>query len=155
MKLVLGIVILIACTLLGYKLSKNYTDKKQFYMDFNEFNKRFKSEVQFSKKTIIEILKDYEDRNGEFFNAIKKYFLEEQTEEIKNKLFSSDDKSFLINYFNNLGDSDKFSQLNYIESVEKSIEDNFIKAEKEEKKYKTLYIKLGFLFGLIILIALL
>ena len=65
---------------------------------------------------------------------------------------SQEEKLFVDNYFLMLGRGDSVSQKGYFSSVKEKIVGLRNRAESEAKKYGDLYIKLGFLCGLLILI---
>lgn len=154
MNLFIGILALIVCTVIGYRLSAKYTAKKNFYSDFYDFNKALKGEVSFAQKTIKDLIKNGAAGKGEFFNVINQKFFE-KSEDFTVKSLSAEQTNFLKNYLNTIGQSDRSTQLKYLDNAESAISQNLSESTEDEKKYKTLYVKLGFLFGLIILIALL
>ena len=65
---------------------------------------------------------------------------------------SSYEKAFLLEYFENIGKTEKGSQLEFLKKAEERLSTFYKNAIELDKKYKTLYIKLGFLIGLIIFI---
>ena len=72
MRLILGLILLLCCTLIGYCMAGKFIDRKTFYNDFLSFVKKLKQEVSFGQATIIEIVKD--TNIGDFCLLIENYF---------------------------------------------------------------------------------
>jgi len=154
MKLIFGIICLIICTYIGHILSKKYVKRRTFFSDFSDFNKKVKNEISFSKNTLIDIIKNFSNKTGVFYLQTRNYFNNKKIV-FEDKLLSEQEQSFFKRYLDNLGVLDKTTQIDYLELVEKEIEEKKSTAILEEEKYKKLYLKLGFLIGLIMLIMLL
>ena len=60
-----------------------------------------------------------------------------------------------MDFIEKIGKSDGKTQLDYLNNIEKSILSEYDKSCKNEEKYKKLYIKMGFLVGLVLLILVL
>ena len=153
MRLILGCVILCLCTYIGYFLSQKYVKRKEFYQDFISFNNKMKNEVSFFQNTIDNIIKKSEN-DGDFY----KYLLNKKNINVcdyKCEYLTTEENKYVKNYVKELGTTDKDSQLKYFDIVDDDISKIYEKVESDEKKYKVLFLKLGFLFGLIILIVLL
>ncbi len=152
MKIFIGIIFVLLSTYLGYLASNKYIVKRRFYQSFYDFNKIMQNEVAFSKNSLIEILN--KNANLPFFSYVKNNVI------LKNKIvldknFSDDEKVFIKNYVENLGNSDSVTQISYLNSVDENIKKQLDECIANEKKYKSLYIKLGFLLGAVVLIILL
>ena len=68
------------------------------------------------------------------------------------EFLKGEDKSLVEDYFKMLGKGDSASQKTYFSAAKEGITKLYSDAENEYKKYGDLYIKLGFLCGLLILI---
>ena len=153
MRLVLGLSCLILSTYIGYKLSNKFSELSKFYNDYLTFNNKLKNEIYFMKTTVVDLVKNINTEscfNGIIFNRLI----------INNKInkphFLSDDEwNELNSYINSIGQGDSKAQEDYLDSIGKKIEIKYNSAILNEKKYKKLYLKLGFLFGLIIMIVIL
>ena len=154
MKLIFGIICLTLCIYIGHNLSKKYVKRRMFFSDFSDFNKKVKNEISFSKNTLIDIIKDFSNKNDIFYLQTRNYF-DNKKIVFDDKLLSEQEQSFFKKYLDNLGNLDKTTQIDYLKLVDKEIEDKKSTAILEEEKYKKLYLKLGFLIGLIMLIMLL
>ena len=154
MKLVLGIICLLFCVLMGKVLAKKYTDRRIFYSDFFEFNKKFRVEITFSQNTLPTIIGEISNKEGIFYKKLSEYFNANKRVDLDKSLFSEQENDFFIKYLNSLGKSDRNSQLNQIDSFTSEIESKVSLTKTDEEKYIKLYKKLGFLIGLILLIML-
>lgn len=152
MKIFLGILVIIFSTFIGYILSKKYTKLKNFYCNFDNFNKMLKTEIAFSQKTLKEIIDEKYSINNDFLNNFKLYLENKENFCLNINYLSSDEKAFLLEYFENIGKTEKGSQLEFLKKAEERLSTFYKNAIELDKKYKTLYIKLGFLIGLIIFI---
>lgn len=152
MNIIFGIFSLLGCLFIGYKMSQKYVLKKDFYIDFDTFNKRILNEVSFTKRSIVSIVNDFNFKNNNFSCSVKKYFIERDKEMDKLNFLSLEENEYFNNYLVNLGTSDKTTQFEYLSLAQKEIEEKKEQALSESKKYRSLYIRLGFLIGLIALI---
>ncbi len=149
MKLFLGVVILILCTIFGYIFSQKYVDRRKFYFDFLSFNKIFRTEIKYGKEPIEKVFSKIEDKKFYQYCICKL-----NDKEVNSPSFlKQEEVQFLNNYVNFIGKSDSISQENFINSSEGYLQEKYTNSINEEKKYKDLYVKLGFLIGLIFFIA--
>ncbi len=155
MKILLGIIFLVICTYIGYFLSKKYTIRKDFYCDFYNFNKKLKNEIDFAQKSIKEIISPNINSKSIFYKGVCDSVLENRLPQIDKNIFSQEEIVFFNTYLESIGGSDKNTQIKFLETAGVKIDESKIKCKEEEKKYKSLYIKLGFLIGLIALIIIL
>lgn len=151
MNVFLGIASIIICSYMGVIFSDKFTARNCFYNDFMNFNTKMKSVTSFSHQSISEIVNELDD--SDFKKCVVSLFGE--TEYCKLRYLSSEEQDFVKEYLNFIGKSDSVTQLSYLNSVESEIKSLSKKASEEYKKYRNLYIKLGFLVGLIIFVVLL
>ncbi len=159
-KVVLGILIVCFTTFCGHTLAKKYRQRKDFFRQLNGLNERFLSEISYFKRPLKEFLGGY-PLTGEFSELIEEYaqYLESgKQEEIYSSDFAeisfltADEKSFVRDYFLTLGRGDSASQKAYFSSVKSTLTGYKNGSEEACKRYGDLYIKLGFLFGLAVLV---
>ena len=155
MNLFLGITSLVLCTFLGAFYAKKYTNRKNFYMNFSSFNSKIKNEVAFTQNSIVSISKNISFETNDFNDCVKKVFCDNTPFEFDKKYITKDEIEYFSSYLKTIGTSDRETQIQYIESASKYLNEKLAKAEENEKKYKKAYVKLGFLIGLILLIVLL
>ena len=137
-------------------MSTKYSEKRKFYNSFSSFNKRLLYEVSFTKLSLVKILKNYGTENDDFICVLKeKYLSNKESSPIKYKYLTDDENSYFSQYIENIGLGDSVSQSLYLTGVGKYLDNQLNAAIENEKKYKSLYIKLGFLSGLIVFVILL
>lgn len=147
-----GILVIIFSTFIGYLLSRKYSKVKNFYCQFDGFNKTLKTEIAFSQKTLKEII-DYKcSENNDFVNNFISFLNDRENFVLTINYLSLDEKNFLLEYYESVGKTEKNSQLEFLKKADEVITSYQKSAIELEKKYKNLYIKLGFLIGLIIFI---
>ena len=153
MNIFLGVCSLVLCTILGYFFAQKYCQRRDFFNSFSSFNKRFKGEVGFTKNSIISLV-DKQTQKDDFYKYLAD-FLSSGKVNVEEKYLNKEDVSFFYEYLKNLGVGDVETQIKYLDSLEKQIELKVKEATENDKKYRSLYIKLGFLIGLVVLIVLL
>lgn len=139
-------------SLIGKLLSKKYEYNRVFFEDFLTFLSTTKSEVDFSQKSIIEILDNFKNKKTDFYNFANNALFFSSAE--KPYYISQNDYIFVLNFFTNFGKVDKYTQKEEIDYIILKITAIYDNAKKLEKTNKNLYFKLGFFFGLFIFILL-
>lgn len=152
MKMLIGVMGVIFCTIIGKILSEKYIKRKNFYCDFYNFNQKMKSEITFKQSSIKSII---EKLNNQTFRAYLNQTVIMGDDDLSVSFLNNEENDFLKEYVNNIGIFDKDSQLLYLNSVDSQIKTLYKNSFDEEKKYRKLYVKLGFLFGLIFLVIVL
>ena len=79
-------------------------------------------------------------------------FFYEKKFALKKRYLSRDESDFLFNYLSGLGRGDAESEKKNATFTESKLKDYVEKCEEEEKKYKPLLVKLGFLLGVVVFI---
>ncbi len=153
MKLILGVMLLVICVGIGYVLSLKFTNRKKFFNDFNHFNDRIKNELMYTLNSIKKIIAQ-SSLDGDFLSVIKSYF-DNNNYNHELTYLSLEEKEFFYDYVNNIGRGDIESQKIYVDNAKIKLNKYCENAVSEEVRYKKLYIKLGFLIGLIALIIML
>lgn len=165
-KFFMGIAIVAFTSFLGYYLAKKFRQRKLFFMQLKVFNERFLNEVSYYKRPLKEFSVQYVYK-GEFQTLLTDYFTYIESGKSKDmmgySLLNSLDYSFLKesekktieNYFSMLGKGDSASQKSYFSAMNGELNALQSEAVATYKKYADLYVKMGFLFGLFILILIL
>ena len=161
-KFLFGIAMVAFTSLCGYFLARKYRQRKLFFTQLCAFNERFIGEVSYYRRPIREFAAKYVYR-GEFDELLKGFFagIEEGVspiEILERKEFSflkEEEKRVVEDYFLMLGKGDSASQKGYFIAVKDGLASLQAEAETTCKKYADLYVKLGFLCGLLILILML
>jgi len=150
MKLIFGFLLISLSVYLGKIYSSKYTKIRMFYEDFFEFNRTLINKVSFSNNSILRIIN--EDNNDSCFYMIAKKYLIEHDNAVELDFINLDEINYLKRYLSEIGASDRNNQIKFLNTIDVEVKDKLNLAIDNEKKYKTLYIKLGFLFGLIIFV---
>ncbi len=162
-KFLLGIAIVAFTTFCGYVLTRKYRRKKLFFSQLKEFNERFLSEISYYRRPIQQFFTKYTYK--EEFNDFLQFYLQRLRNEPQFagqihafpdcKFLTEEEKGVIEDYFLMLGKGDSASQKAYFSSMKERLNKLQVESESAAKKYGDLYIKLGFLCGLLILILIL
>jgi stage III sporulation protein AB len=157
-KFFLGVAIVAFMTFCGYLLAKKYRKRMLFIQEFYTFNERFLSEIAYYRRPIKEFIALYAYQ-GEFNDFLIDVLSEReenaQISFVKPDVYpflTEEDRKTVDDYFFMLGKGDSASQKGYFSSIKERLSSLKKEAELEAKRYGDLYIKLGFLCGLLILI---
>lgn len=150
MNFTVGIFCLIFSALLGFLLSKKYTKRKTFYEDFYFFTTELKNQVSFGMRTIEELIKN-NMKASDFYRLLSDYYKEGELGDRFNYL-TREDWAVLSDYLKTIDKSDKKTLLNYLDTTSNELLKKKNEAIADEAKYKSLYIKLGILFGITLMI---
>lgn len=166
-KFVLGILIVCFTSFCGYVFAKKYREKMRFFSQFHEFNERFLSEISYYRRPVKEFVAKY-PYTGDFALLLKDFISsldrekksayagEEKEFETADLTFpdflTEEERGFARDYFFMLGRGDSGSQKAYFSSVKSFLSEYKSKSGEECKRYGDLYLKMGFLLGLLILV---
>lgn len=163
MKYILLVIIVLICSYVGYGISKYYSRRTKFFQGLVLLFEKIKLEINFSQSKLISILTNFVVSNNDVKTLMQNFqkSLENNQKLCEENLFkgikilSQEEKNIIMSYFQSLG---KFDVLNQSKQIESEISDlrAFQKnAEIEEKKYASLYFKIGIILGLAIALVLL
>ena len=152
MSVYIGILSLIICTFSGYRLSCKYIERRKFFSDFYSFNEKMINEVSFTQKSLLNLSEKEKEAGSDFGNVLYGKIAEQK--DISLKYLKEEETVFFNEYVKNIGKSNRESQLVFLTAEKKMIDELRVEAQNDEKKYGKLFVKLGFLFGLIIFVAL-
>ena len=159
-KFFVGIAIVAFTSFCGYLLAEKYRKRGLFFREFQEFNERFLSEISYYRRPIKQFLGKYAYR-GEFSMLVSEFLSGIENNEIfslkivENEVFhflKKEEKAIICDYFSMLGKGDSTAQKGYFSASKEQLVRLRKESQTEEKRYADLYVKLGFLFGLFILI---
>ncbi len=160
LKFFLGVAIVGFTSFCGYLLAKKYRQRKAFFSQFKEFNERFLSEISYYRRPIREFAARYAYK-GEFHTLLEDFFHSLSQRSSQSRSFTdfptygfltAEEKRVVEDYFLMLGKGDSVSQKGYFSAVKEPLSKLQTESETACKKYGDLYIKIGFLCGLLILI---
>ena len=144
----------IVTALMGYLFSARFAAEKKFWESFVFTHKRIKNEVSFLQKSLPEILNFNDNDEKDLFLITIKNYIENGKLPPQIKFLNKEQTDFLTEYIKNLGTTDKKSQLDFLGSMEEKLYSFEKDSDEKYKKYRPLFVKLGFLSGLIIFILL-
>jgi stage III sporulation protein AB len=161
MKILLGVCIVCFTSYCGYFFAKKYRIRKLFFIQLYEFNEFYLNEISYFRRPLPEIVKRKKYKGAflellnDFFellndNTTKKSAIYEKVEAYD--FLTADEKGVIGDYFSMLGAGDSVSQKEYFNSAKNSLGGYKTKSVEDSEKYGGLFIKLGFLFGLTVLI---
>ncbi len=155
LKFLLGLCIVGFTTFCGYLLSKKYRKRKLFFKEWREFNERFLTEISYSRRPLKGFISAYAYQ-GEFDELLREYSSKLEEGGVPKKegypFLREEEGRMIEDYFSMLGRGNAASQAGYFSSVKGKLSTLAEGAEKDSKRYGDLYIKFGFLCGLLILI---
>ena len=159
MKIIL-IVILFATSLsIGYFFAAKYRKRQQFFQSMVMLCQKFDVEINYSKERVKNVISNLDEKHkNKLFGIDKNYisFLDQENSLDKDTLFKNisflkeDEKDLIYMFFKSLGRSDLDSQSKEINNFLSRFETLSSAAEKDNKKYGSLSIKLGLIAGLFI-----
>jgi stage III sporulation protein AB len=166
MQLILSLVLLSACSYLGYSFGQYYHLREQFLLDLITFCQHLKSEIGFAKNSLVQIVKNSETHYHPAMKQVLKNYVKclnnEATidlETLKKHLHTiyleEKEHHELLQFFNSLGKTDRAHQLQTIEQFLVFFYNFLNNAEVQKKKYSGMFSKLGFLTGIFLVILLL
>lgn len=164
MKIVLLCLIVTCSTYVGFGFSSYYRRRVKFFSDCISFQNKMVVEIAFKQNKLKEIIDEFIKRCGIDFKFVLKSFeenyllgknvLEESMLFKKNICLSKEEKEIVYAFFKTLGRYDSENQIKEIENFKKTFESSFADAQAENKKYSSLYVKLGLMAGLLVAILL-
>ena len=159
-KFLLGILVVAFGSFCGRFLAKKYRQRKLFFSQLCAFNERFLTEISYYRRPIREFAIE-NSYHGEFNELIEEFLenMETASPTDRNLLgiadyvfLNEEEKKMIEDYFLMLGKGDSSSQKGYFSSIKDSLSKRASVATEECKRYGDLYLKIGFLCGLLVLI---
>lgn len=158
MKIILAIVLCAITTTIGYGLSKQYKKRKRFFEDIIDFSNKLSGEMRFRSSFVKDVCNAECDNYGNELSITIKAFVnsldKKQALNINSiqelSILTSDDKKSISNFFNSLGKYDLKTQLIEFENHKSNFQVQLQGAVEENKKYSSLFTKLGLIIGLAI-----
>lgn len=162
LKFFLGLVIVVITTFCGRLLAGKYRRRKDFFVQMNEFNDRFLTEVTYYKRPLIEFFEGFQ-YHGEFQELLEEVMAIRKGSGVlkgasalidfsRFTFLTADERVLIGDYFLTIGKGDSLSQKTYFGGIKENLSSIRKRCEEENKKYGELYLKLGFLCGLAILV---
>ena len=151
--------VLLAClavtfsTGIGYVAANKYRCRYAFYRQFQDFNARYVSELEYARKPLPVFLSEY-PASGDFKKTLEEWTRRHAADSLPDFL-TKEEKAECADYFAMLGRGDAAAQREYFSARRKPLEERSAASEKESKARNALYLKLGLLAGLAFVILIL
>ena len=157
MKYILIIILMGCCTYIGYGFSKYYTNRKVFFNDLVLLMDKLKLDINFSKDKVGDIVKDYVCFSSHFEKLKNNFLTILQSNQFEDgKLFDGinilkqEEINSLKAFFKSLGRFDVENQTKQIISFKEEFKKYENESNLKKQKYGSLFIKLGFIVGVLI-----
>lgn len=148
----IGIILFIICILISIGLTNKLSLRRKVFEDLLDFNNKIEVEIKYTKRTIIEICTSF---NGLIKDILNNYLLNKKEIDFSNYSYlKTEDISLIKEYLSDIGKYDGETQLNVLKAKNAVLSEKYDECKLKEEKLKPLYIKLGFLSGLILFIIL-
>lgn len=151
LKLLLCVAAVALCVAFSYLLTGKYRSRMQFYYNFNLFNERLINEVSYTRIPLPAFLEKY-TFTGDFKGMLEQKKGDFSTGNYSLPYLGEDEKKYLADYFCMIGRSDAASQRTFLSAARQEISEKKKSTEEAYKKYFALYLKLGFLAGLVLVV---
>ena len=157
-KFLLGVAIVAFTSFCGYFLAKKYRQRKLFFLQLREFNERFLNEISYYRRPVREFIATYSYRGefnvllSEFFSSVENNRPPDLSCVSELSFLKQEEQRGIEDYFFMLGKGDSASQKGYFTAAKDTLLKWQTEADAANKKLGDLYVKLGFLCGLLILI---
>lgn len=152
--MIISLICGLLCVYLGFNFSSKVKKEKRLLKSLIRFNKSILINFEYEKKSILEFVKGYKDKElneliAQFSSQLKK------GREISISIQDKSIKKEVDYYLSNLGKSDSVSQIEFVKGYEKIFQNYYEEFCQNGNKKIALYPKLGFLVGGIVFIMLL
>ena len=151
LKFLLCVLALGGCMAAAYLFTRKYKLRRAFFYDLDLFNERLVNEVSYTRVPLPVFVEKY-TFGGDFKKMLDGKKGDFGRENYSFSYLTCEERKFLSDYFLLVGRSDAASQRTYLSAVRGEIGERRRAAEDAYKKYFALYMKLGFLAGLILII---
>lgn len=154
MKLTLLLILFSSVSLLGFQISKIYSNKENFYLELNNFVTFLIGEISFLKTDLIKISENYKCNNAIFqdFLANLKAKLLFETEFKNIEILNENENIVIKNFVDNLGKNDSTTECDKLKSVLENFKNKLDETREQNKKYGSMIKKLGVLGGFLLCI---
>ena len=152
------IIILIACsTYIGWGFSKYYVNRKNFFKEFVLLLDKLKLDISFSKDKITDIISGYDTKNKQIKTLLNNFLIILETGNFEDDLLfkninilKDDEKNNILLFFKSLGRFDMDNQTKQIEAFKQEFTVFEKNATSKNDKFGSLFVKLGFIVGILI-----
>ena len=159
MKIVLSILLILACLYIGISISGSIKKKKEFWEDVVKLCEYLSQNINFGQKKLNEILLSYKTICGIKCQSLIDTFVDAKgkgglLESFENYFFEESEKKLLLEFFDQIGELDVYNELAKIENYKLRFIKILDKYSEKSKKFSPLIVKLSLIFGIAICIVL-
>lgn len=164
MKYVLILTVFSVCVFVGYHFSIKYSRRKKFFSAIISFANKISLDINFSRERLKVLIQNFDENTKKHLLGVDERFLdfldkkcELESEAIFGKIdiLKKEEKDLLLLFFKTLGRSDVENQTKEIQAFISRFSEVKDLCDKEQKKYGSLSLKLGFVVGLFFAVVML
>ncbi len=156
MNFLIGLGLLFAATLGGFAISNGYKRRLNFLNDMDSFLGYMQGNCAFLQDSIKRVLVTQKAAYGDDFNKFLSEMLDNLDKreaflgewQTTQKIISSDEAKFVVEFFSNLGKLDSFTQIDAIKNAKSSFEEKLQKSKELVNTKGTMSVKLGIIMGI-------
>ena len=161
MKIMILICTFVICVFIGYRFSRKYKVRLNFFSALVSLCQKFDVEINFSRTKVKNIFLSIDEKTRQKLCGLDENYIlyldgqEELSYETLYKKISflkDCEKDIIFPFFQLLGRSDVESQSKEIKNYQSKFEEFYKSVEIENKKYGVLSLKLGFISGLFLVV---
>lgn len=161
MKIFLIFIVFSCCVAIGIAIKQYYLRRQDFYRDLFSFCQNTKVYISYSQTKLSEIIeknslncrKDFLQFLQLFHNYLVGGITKEAFVEITNLFFlGKEEREEILSFFCELGNMAKEEELEKIDVNMRNFEEKSKKAQEDNKKFSSLYVKLFVVLGLAVII---
>lgn len=149
LKISLGLLVVYVCVLIAKSKADKYKNQYLFYSSLCDFCKDFEINLTFNKLSVKQMVKKRYKSNE--FNSVLDGVLHSESLELPTYL-SSKEISDVTKFFSDLGVTDTASQLLTVKNYKNIFCEAQASKNSEYKKYYSVFIKIGFSIGFMIMV---
>lgn len=142
---------------IGFRFGNGYKEKERFYNEFLKFLMHFKTQINFLKTDLLQIINSYKSKDKNFnilLSSYEKNIINEIEYKIDLNILNEEEKNEFLTFFNGVGKSDLYSQIELLDKYIEMFKDKLEQKRKLNLKYGVMYKKLGVLLAFLICIVL-
>ncbi|MEG1706866.1 MAG: hypothetical protein RR086_03235 [Clostridia bacterium] len=148
MRVILVVVVVAIGWLIGKNKNDSYKKKKEFYFSAYQFCIEYETNLKFNRLTVDELISKVNFTSDVFSNALAEYFKNNAV--FNDNIYNESQKQVVNSFFNDLGKSNAYSELNKLSYYKSEFEKSMKDAEENYKIKGMLAQKVGVLAGLLV-----
>lgn len=157
MNIVISISVVVGFVYLGFCTRNILKQRVEFFEEMDRFINEFKVNVSFIQLGLNDFIKNFQTKSADFGKLLKMNMLDNTIQTSKNfyLCITPNELELIKQFFASIGKTDADNQLKELEFFKTQIDQLNKKTQNAYSKYASLSIKLGVLFGVLVVIILL